>query len=499
MSFPFGSLRVITRRMQGRRHEVVILGGGLTGISTALHLRRRYWQLIEKEQRLGGQATSDSRAGFTFDKTGHWLHLRDEHTKKLVASAFGNGMTSTERRARIFANGVLTRYPFQANLHGQPPQVVEECLLGFIEAWLRRERESRATPSVPDPDAPSSNDGSRDGSRARQSSSLSFEEFILEQFGPGIARHFMIPYNRKLWGVEPREMVASWCSRFVPKPCLREVVAGALGTLSAELGYNTSFLYPRAGGIESFTRALVELLATQQAGRGEIAVGASVDAVDLTRKEVWVGGERLPYESLVSTLPLPELIGRIRELPAHIEQWAAKLRWTRVRYLNVGAKSAPPADYHWIYVPEERYPFYRAGVYSNVAQSMAPPGGSSLYVELSLRGPRPTGAAVDSLVGEVTRALVCASALRSVEDVVVADLAELEYAYVIFDEHHAEATRRILGWLSANDVRSCGRYGSWTYNAMEDCILAGRDTAVTLEQGPDELHGLETTRGARGV
>jgi hypothetical protein len=25
-----------------------------------------------------------------------------------------------------------------------------------------------------------------------------------------------------------------------------------------------------------------------------------------------------------------------------------------------------------------------------------------------------------------------------------------------------------------------GRYGSWTYNAMEDCILAGRDVAARL-------------------
>ena len=36
-------------------------------------------------------------------------------------------------------------------------------------------------------------------------------------FGEGIARHFMLPYNEKLWGVHPREITAAWCSRFVPR------------------------------------------------------------------------------------------------------------------------------------------------------------------------------------------------------------------------------------------------------------------------------------------
>src|SRR6185436_17036830 len=54
---------------------VVILGGGLTGISTAVHLRAP-WVLFEREERLGGHARTDERDGYRFDKTGHWLHLR---------------------------------------------------------------------------------------------------------------------------------------------------------------------------------------------------------------------------------------------------------------------------------------------------------------------------------------------------------------------------------------------------------------------------------------
>ena len=113
--------------------RVVILGGGLTGISTAFHLRRP-WLLVEKEARLGGHARTDETRGFHFDKTGHWLHLRDPYMKQLVAELLPGQMVPVARKARIFSHGVLTRYPFQGNLHGLPPEVVSECLIDFVRA-----------------------------------------------------------------------------------------------------------------------------------------------------------------------------------------------------------------------------------------------------------------------------------------------------------------------------------------------------------------------------
>ena len=74
-----------------------------------------------------------------------------------------------------------------------------------------------------------------------------FEEFCLAHFGEGISRHFMIPYNTRLWGVHPSEITADWCSRFVPLPRLEDVIAGAVGMNDRELGYNVRFVYPRLG------------------------------------------------------------------------------------------------------------------------------------------------------------------------------------------------------------------------------------------------------------
>jgi len=425
---------------------VVILGGGLTGVSAALHLRAP-WLLFEREARLGGHARTDEREGFRFDKTGHWLHLRDPAVKQLVEQLLPGQMTPVARRARIFSHGVLTRYPYQANLHGLPPEVIKECLLGVVEAKLA---------------------GGEGGGDAEPGN---FEEYCLRHFGGGISRHFMIPYNEKLWGVHPREITAAWCARFVPLPNLEQVIAGAVGAGPPEMGYNQSFLYPKQGGIETFTRALVARL-----DGARVATGASPDAIDWRRRQVVIGGEPIGYRAMVATIPLPELLKRMGELPAEVEQAAARLRCTTLRYLNIGARGRPPADWHWIYVPEKRYPFYRVNVFSTAMPSMAPEGCSSICVEMADRGPVSEVALRDTVA-----ALVEAGALAHADDVAFIEEKQIDYAYVVFDQHYYAATRAIFAFLEANAIHPRGRYGAWTYNAMEDCVVAGREVAALID------------------
>jgi protoporphyrinogen oxidase len=423
--------------------KVVILGGGLTGISAAIHLRRP-WVLFEREDHLGGLAVTRQRDGYCFDRTGHWLHLRDAGMKKLVAETLPDQMTEVVREARIFSHGTTTLYPFQANLFGLPPEVVKECLLGVIEAKLRP---------------------------AGGAEPKNFEEYCLRHFGAGISKHFMIPYNERLWGVPPSQITAAWCSRFVPLPNLEQVVAGAVGANAGTLGYNATFQYPKRGGIETFASAL--------AGRidpARVHTRASLDALDYQRREVIVGGERMPYGAVVATLPLPELLRRMPELPKDIEEHASRLRCTTLRYLDLATRTRPTADWHWVYVPEKRFPFYRVGIYSNATASMAPPGGGSFYVELADRGPVGEAAIRASAQG-----LAEMGAIASPGDVLFADAREIDYAYVVFDDHYYAATTAIFAFLEAHAIYSRGRYGAWTYNAMEDALIAGREVAATLD------------------
>lgn len=408
-----------------------------------MHLRRP-WMLFEKEAHLGGLAVTRGRDGYFFDRTGHWLHLRDPGMQKLVADALPTQMLHVERKARIFSHGTTTLYPFQANLHGLPPEVIKECLLGVFAAKLR----------------PAGGEAPRN-----------FEEYCLRHFGQGISRHFMIPYNQRLWGVSPRDITASWCSRFVPLPNLEQVIAGAVGADAGKLGYNATFLYPKQGGIETFTRAMVGCIDPRR-----VHLGAALDELDYQHREVVVGGERVPYRAVVSTLPLPELLCRMPGLPKPIEEHAGRLRCTSLRYLDLATRSRPLVDWHWVYVPEKRYPFYRVGCYSNAAPSMAPPGAGSFYLELADRGP-----VSQATLRDCAQGLVEMGAIASPEDVRFADAREIPYAYVVFDDFYDGATSAIFAFLESHAIYSRGRYGAWTYNSMEDALLAGREVAATLE------------------
>ena len=80
-----------TRPSDEARRPVVILGAGLTGLSAAYHLTAKRSLLVERAAEVGGHARSERRDGYTFDVTGHWLHLRDDRVQRLAARLFRNG------------------------------------------------------------------------------------------------------------------------------------------------------------------------------------------------------------------------------------------------------------------------------------------------------------------------------------------------------------------------------------------------------------------------
>ncbi|HFE45049.1 MAG TPA: amine oxidase, partial [Nannocystis exedens] len=210
---------------------VVVLGAGLTGLAAAYHLQEPC-VVAERESSVGGHARTNRRDGYSFDVTGHWLHLRDPRVRRLVAEISDEqAWVEVDRKTSIYAHGVRVPYPFQANLHGLPLEVVQECLVEFIAA-----REAAARGDRPPP--------------------RTFAEFAETRFGNGIARHFFIPYNRKLWGDAFDRLDASWVDRYVPIPSVAQIIGGALGLAQEGLGYNARFLYPRAGGIDALPRGL---------------------------------------------------------------------------------------------------------------------------------------------------------------------------------------------------------------------------------------------------
>ncbi|MGH7259201.1 MAG: protoporphyrinogen/coproporphyrinogen oxidase [Nitrospiraceae bacterium] len=426
---------------------ILIIGAGLAGLSTAYHLNDRPYRVVEKEKEAGGLCRSYRMDGFTFDVTGHLLHFRQPAIRELVERLLAGQLEKHSRRSYIYSYKTYTEYPYQVNTHGLPPDVVRECLMGFI-----------ATLTTP----PST----------LQPEERSFKQWILESLGEGFAKHFMVPFNEKLWQVSLEELTSDWVSWLVPKPELKDVINGALGIKDKAFGYNPSFLYPRQGGIGALPNAFL-------AGVKDIVYGSELMEVDTARRRAaFRDGRTEQYEILVSTMPVPELVRRCTDLPPAIREAAAGLRCASVYNINLGVARDKVSDKHWIYFPEREYPFYRAGFPMNFSPGLGRPGCSSLYVEVSHRPDVVTPPA--ELIKQVRTGLERAGIFRPDDEIVVADVKDIRYAYVLFDKHRARALPAILAELESRGIHSIGRYGRWEHTSMEDAIAQGKQLAEKL-------------------
>ena len=425
---------------------IVIVGAGLAGLSTAYHLSGIPYRLYEREQEVGGLCRSYRKDGFTFDYTGHLLHFRQPQIKALVEQLLAGRLEQHGRKSFIYSHRTYTEYPFQVNTHGLPPAVVRECLMGFIATLMR----------------PVSYIQPKD---------RSFKQWILDNLGEGMAKHFMVPFNEKLWQVSLDELTSDWVSWLVPKPELKDVIDGALGIKEKAFGYNPSFLYPSSDGI----KALPESFLT---GIDGVKSNMELHEVDTKRRRA-VFHDRLQgatclehYESLVSTIPVPELVRRCLDFPAHLKEAAEGLRWVSVYNVNIGVSREKVSDKHWLYFPEPEFPFYRVGFPMNFAPSLCRRGCSSMYVELSHRPAEHRSS--EELVASARSGLERAGILQPDDEIVVADVKDLTYAYVYFDRHRARALPAILSELERRGIYSIGRYGRWEHTSMEDAIGQGK-------------------------
>lgn len=436
------------------RAPVVVAGAGLAGISAARHLGPYPTVLFDREDEVGGTARSVSVDGFTFDHTGHLLHLHNDYTKRLVRRLLKDNVMECSRSAWIHSHGVDTPYPFQVNLKGLPWSAVEDCFAGL---WAARRRYGK------DP--------------LNAGHALNFAEWCDRLFGAGITAQFMRPYNEKLWTVPVDEMTPEWCGGFVPQPRLEDVLAGALKGARQGFGYNTTFLYPKRGGVQVLAKALAE-------GLPDVRLKTSLEKVFWKERRVRLsGGADVSYAHLVSCLPLPELVRRLEPFPEELRAPLEKLRWTSVTCLNLGVKRKNISDKSWIYFPEKEFVFYRVGFPMNFTPYAVPAGCSSMYVEVSHapgEGPQ-TPAQKAALLKKVRAGLEKAGIMRKSDEFAVAHFLPIRYAYVIYDRDRTPAAGALLEWLREKaHCSSIGRYGAWKYSFMEEAILDGKAVAESL-------------------
>ena len=445
----------------GDSPRIVIIGAGPTGLGAGYRLRELGYTnflMLEARDKVGGLASSEtSRNGFTYDIGGHVLFSHYEYFDKLFDTLLGDEYQLLLRESWVWMCDRFLPYPFQNNIRYLPREIVLECLLGVIEAQKRPLDLARFH---------------------------NFEELIHGVFGAGIAKHFMMPYNFKVWAHPPRMMNKEWIGERVAMVDIARVLGNVvLDRDDAGWGPNSTFKYPRHGG----TGGLFERIRPYV--EDNLRLRAPVAHVDVARKEVVLqDGGRERYDLLLNTTPLDTLVGTMAgDVPDDVRCQATRLRHSGSYIVGVGVKQPSPSTKCWMYFPEDDAPFYRVTYLSNYSPEVVPDAGRyySLLAEISHSEFKPVDR--ERVVEDTIRGMINTRLLSEADraDIVDTHLIERDYTYPTPSLERDGALAVLHPWLESRDVYSRGRFGAWRYEVgnMDHSVAQGVEWVNRVVEG----------------
>ncbi|HMP90943.1 MAG TPA: NAD(P)-binding protein [Kiritimatiellia bacterium] len=454
--------------------KFLIIGAGPTGLGAAWRLHERGvtdWLLIDQNPYPGGLAASfrDDR-GFMWDFAVHVAHSHYHYFDALMDTLLPDGFYHHQRKSWVRLYDAWVPYPFQYNFHRLPTAARDDCLNGLRNRGTIDHRQKTTN------EAPSTTSGAQ----------TNFREWILSSFGQGIADHFMIPYNRKIWTVDPSEMNSHWLGDRVPTVDLEKVERNTRDGID-EVGWgpNATFQFPKKDGTGAIWTEMFNRLPDNNK-----RLSTALISLDVAKREATLGdGSIVRYEHLVSTMPLKELAKLLPDKA--INQKIARLKHSHVQVAGVGVFQPIPdelADKTWVYCPEEKARFYRVTPFSTFSPDHTPDPEKccSFLCEFASPGDGPF------ISGDIGKMAVEGLRALGFMDINPKDLhiytMQSEYGYPVPTVDRDDVLHDVLPALEKIGIYSRGRFGGWKYEAanMDHSVMQGVEAVNHALEGEDQ-------------
>lgn len=416
----------------------VVIGSGFAGLAASDRLIRagREVKVIESKPYWGGHTHTRDFDGFLFDEGPHVSFTSDQK----VIETFDSGAGDVEEFTALITNyfhGTWLPHPAQVHLYGLDPDLIARCITDFVEA------------------------------QAHPPDIKTYADWLRAMYGSTFAENFPFVYTRKYWTVEPDQLGTDWVGQRMYPPKLEEVVKGALQPhFDGEFHYLKTFRYPSSGGYQSFMR--------EMAHPDRIELNTKVVSVDPEARSVSLGDSAaVTYDNLVSTMPLPDLVAAIIDVPAEVREAAEALLCTSVVLVDVAVNREDLSDHHWLYAYDEDISFSRAHFPHMLSRDNTPAGMGSVQCEVYYSRHRGLPDAVELLADRVVDELVRLEILESREEVLFTHTRDVRYANVVFDHNRQPALDVILPWVQSRGIVLAGRYAEWGYHWTDDATRSG--------------------------
>ncbi|MEG0576541.1 MAG: NAD(P)-binding protein [Bacilli bacterium] len=415
-----------------KTYDTVILGAGISGIAASLNHNEAI--IYEKSGNYGGLCGSFEVAGFKFDYAVHLSFTNNNEVRKYFDQV---RCIKHFPLAMNYYKGYWLKHPIQNNLFPLPT----DEKIRIINSFMNRSKKSELP--------------------------VNYQQWLEIQYGTYFTKEYVNKYTNKYWCKESVELSIEWIGNRIHVPTIDEVLFGALEQETPNAYYASEMRYPLAGGFFNFIEPFIDIK--------RIKLNHEAILIDLERQIIsFSNNEIIHFKHLISSIPLPELINKIKNSPIEIRDIANKLEYTSIYLISIGFKREIHFPALWFYVYDEDIKFARAYSPSLKSKNNVPNGKSSIQLEVYFNHKEKESVEEKELINLSILSLE-KMGIATAQDIEVIDFKIVEYGNVIFSNNIQNEREKILDWLDkySDIIKTVGRFGEWDYLWSDQSFISG--------------------------
>jgi protoporphyrinogen oxidase len=418
----------------------VILGGGISGIAANYFLGKENATIYEQKGSWGGLCDNFSIGDFKFD-TG--IHLSFTNFKE-VRAVFDKVPYYTYQPEPVnYYKGNWLKQPIQNNLFPLPAEEKVKALKDYIYK-------------------PNQSDNYE-----------SYKSWLYSKYGGYITENFFLPYTEKYWCEKAENMETSWIKNRLYIPEIDEVLYGAMSEKTPNRYYAQEMRYPKLGGYKAFLEPMVPKV--------NLKLNKKAVMIDIKNKLIeFEDGSKVFYENLISSLPLPELIKLIKDVPLEVKQASGNLIATSLTLISIGF-NVPQDETKsiWFYIYDDDLLPARAYYPCLKSKQNTPASQSSIQFEIYYSKHKPINSDKETLTEHLIHVIEKLN-INCRRNVLFIDIKDIPYANVIFDKRLSYNRNLVRQYLEKIGIQSIGRFGEWDYLWSDQSFMSGKKAAESL-------------------